>query len=350
MSNEASRDQEQKIAEGEVEKFRSELGPFVTATETTRMPMAFTDARAPDHPIIFANDAFLKLIGYERNEVLAQNFNFFLAGVEEKTLEEVEAAFANPSDKDTEINFHRKDERECWATLFVAPVEDERGDVTQHFLSLIDTTAYKMAEQHAGLLIDELKHRVKNSLMMVQSIVSQAIRNSPDPQAASESIETRIAALSRAHDLLGREKWDGAGLRDLVVEVLAPYREGEGRSARFVVEGDNIRLSPKATLALGMAFNELAANAVKYGALSNDTGTVSIAWTMEAQPDGRWLRLGWRETGGPTVSVPTRRGFGSRLIEHGLARELAGGIELDYPPEGVVCKILVPAPQAVLSG
>jgi PAS domain S-box-containing protein len=351
MSDKAPKDSEQKTAEAEVDEFKKELGPFVVAAETTRMPMAFTDPSKTDNPIIFANDAFLELTGYDRDEILAQSFNFILAaGADETTVCEVEAAFADPSEVEPEIHYRRKDGSECWATLFVAPVKDEQGAIAQYFLSLIDTTQYKVAEQNAALLIDELQHRVKNTLATVQSIVSQAVRNSQDPQTIRTSIETRIAALSRAHDLLGREKWDGAGLNDLVCEVLAPFRAEGNRAQRFTIGGENVRLSPKATLALGMAFNELAANAVKYGALSNDTGTISIEWTMEEQPDGRWLCLHWREAGGPSVTMPKRKGFGSRLIEQGLAHELEGRIKLGYLPEGVVCTIFVPAPRAVLDG
>ncbi len=312
--------------------------------------MVFTDAGKADNPIIFANDAFLKLTGYERNEVLAQNFNFILADADEEILCAIDTAFAGTSDAEPEIRFRRKDGREGWGILFIAPVENKTGDIAQHFLSLMDTTNYKVAEQHAGLLIDDLKHRVKNTLATVQSIVSQAVRSSADSKTMRDSIETRISALARAHDLLSREKWDGAGLGDLVLEVLAPYSQAEGRMNRFKVDGENIRLSPKATVALGMAFNELAANAVKYGAFSNDTGTISIEWTMETQADGRWLCLNWRESGGPPVSVPESTGFGSRLLEQGLARELEGKIKLEYQPEGVVCKIFVPAPRAVLDG
>ena len=351
MSHKAPKDQEQKTAEAEVEEFAKELSPFVVAAEATRMPMAFTDAFKADHPIIYANDAFLELTGYARDEVLAQSFTFILAaGTDEETVRQVEAAFADSSSEEPEVHYRRKDGNECWATLLVAPVKDEKGAVVQHFLSLIDTTRHKVAEQNAALLIDELQHRVKNTLATVQSIVSQAVRNSEDPQAVRESIETRIAALSRSHDLLSRDGWNGAGLYDLVREVLAPFRAAEGRTERFTIEGKNIRLSPKAALALGMALNELAANAVKYGAFSNQAGNISIDWTMKEELNGRWLCLHWRETGGPPVSVPRRRGFGSRLIEQGLAHELGGEIKLDYLSEGVVCTIFVPAPRAVLNG
>jgi two-component sensor histidine kinase len=176
------------------------------------------------------------------------------------------------------------------------------------------------------------------------------VRNSSDPTIVRESIETRIAALSRSHDLLGREKWEGAGLRDLVRESLAPFTVTEGRAERFTIEGEKVRLSPKAALALGIALNELATNAVKYGAFSNEAGTISIKWDLEQKPDGRWLRLHWREKDGPIVSPPTRKGFGSRVIEQGLAHELGGKVELDYQPGGIVCMIDVPAPVAVLDG
>ena len=236
------------------------------------------------------------------------------------------------------------------ATIFVSPVRDKSGKIYEHFVSLVDTTRHQLAREHAAMLIDELNHRVKNTLATVQSIVIQAVRNSSDPAIVRELIETRIAALSRSHDLLGREKWEGAGLRDLVREALAPFSVTEGRTERFTIEGKNIRLSPKATLALGIALNELATNAIKYGAFSNETGAISINWVFDPRPDGRWLCLHWSEKGGPQVSPPTRKGFGSRVIEHGLAHELGGKVKLDYLPGGIVCTIDVPAPQAVLDG
>jgi len=351
MSDKAPKDQEQRIAEAEVKEFKQELGPFVIAAETTRMPMVFTDPRSADNSIIFANDAFLKLTGYDRDEVLAQSFNFLLgSGADEDSRREIDAEFADPSEEGPEIHYRRKDGSPCWASLFVHPVKDEQGEVVQNFVSLVDTTRYKLAERNAALLIDELNHRVKNTLATVQSIVTQALRNSQDPMVVRESIETRIAALSSSHDLLRRAKWDGAGLNDLVREALAPFRATQDRDERITIEGENMRLSPKATLALGIAFNELATNAVKYGALSDEAGTISITWTIEAKPDGRWLCLHWREKGGPPVTQPKRRGFGSRVIEQGLAHELAGKIKLDYLPPGLVCMIDVPAPQAVLDG
>ena len=350
MSDKAPKDQQQKDAEAEVEGFAQELGPFVVAADTTRMPMAFTDAKKPANSIIFANDAFIKLTGYDRDELLAQSFNFLLADPTDRDARsEIAAAFAGKEDC-ADLRYRRKDGSTFCATIFVNPVRDRGGKIYEHFLSLVDTSRHERAREQAGMLIDELNHRVKNTLATVQSIVIQAVRNSSEPQIVRESIETRLAALSRSHDLLGREKWDGAGLHDLVREALAPFSVTEGRSERFTIEGDNVRLSPKATLALGIAVNELATNAVKYGAFSNEAGTISIKWTLEDKVDGRRLCLHWRETGGPPVTAPTRKGFGSRVIEQGLAHELEGKVVLDYPVAGVVCTIDVPAPQAVLDG
>ena len=350
MSDKAHRDQEQKAAEADVQHFKDDLGPFVIAAETTRMPMIFTDAKKPDNPIIYANDSFLKLTGYDRDELLAQSFNFLFADPTDRhVLNEIEAAFAGKEDC-ADIRYRHKDGTTFCATIFVSPVKDKSGKLIERFVSLVDTTRYEQAREHAAMLIDELNHRVKNTLATVQSIVTQAVRNSSDPQTVRESIETRIAALSRSHDLLGREKWQGAGLHDLVVQMLEPFGVTDGHAERFTIEGENIRLSPKVALALGIAFHELATNAVKYGAFSNKAGTVSVEWTLEAKPDGRWLCLHWREKGGPPVTLPTRKGFGSRVIERGLAHELGGKVDLDYQPEGVVCAIDMPAPQAVLNG
>jgi len=347
MSDKALKDREQQVAEAQVEEFRDERGPFVVAAETTRMPMVFTDAKKSDHPIIFANGAFLELTGYDRDELLAQSFNFLLADPSDReALDEVEAAFEG-KEECADIRYRHKDGSTFCATIFVSRVKDKNGKLIEHFLSLVDTTRHERAREHAAMLIDELNHRVKNTLATVQSIVTQAVRNSSDPQVVRESIESRIAALSRSHDLLGREKWEGAGLHDLVVQSLEPFTVTEGRAERFTIDGDNIRLSPKAALALGIAFNELATNAVKYGAFSNEAGTIAIEWTLKGTSDGRLLHLQWRESDGPPVTPPSRRGFGSRVIEQGLAHELGGAVELDYAPSGVVCTIDVPAPQAV---
>jgi PAS domain S-box-containing protein len=343
MSNETKKSAKQAEAEAEVDSFRQELGPFVVAAQATRMPMLFTNAKAPDNPIIFANDAFLSLTGYKRDEVLAKDFNSLMAtGIDREKMTEIEASFANSPETDPEIHYRRKDGSEFWASVLVSPVCDEKGEIVQHFVSFVDLTKHKHDQAHCKMLIDELNHRVKNTLSTVQSIVIQALRTPASPEVVRESVETRLLALSRSHDLLSSEHWEGAGLHDLVDNALEPFRVVEGRAERFVVTGENVLLPPKTTLALAIALHELATNAVKYGAFSNEAGTILIGWKVERGPEGKRLNLRWEEHDGPPVVPPTRKGFGSWVIERGLAHELEGDVELSYSADGVVCAINVP--------
>jgi two-component sensor histidine kinase len=157
---------------------------------------------------------------------------------------------------------------------------------------------------------------------------------------AKQALEGRLIALARAHDVLTKESWEGAELKDIVGQAVAPYTSrGENR---LHVSGPEVRLSPRMALALAMALQELATNAVKYGALANATGEIRITWDVEpALPKPR-LRLRWEESGGPPVQTPTRRGFGSRLIERSLSQELNGIARIEFRPTGIVCTVDAP--------
>ena len=339
---------DQKDAEAEVESFRQRLGPFVVAAETTRMAMVFTDEK-PGHPVIFANDSFLKLSGYQREEVLGKSFPWLLAtGIEPDSMPIIEAAFRGESDVEPEIHYKRKDGSEFWASIFVSPVFDETGAIVQQFVSFVDITKHRQDNARSKMLIDELNHRVKNTLSTVQSIVTQALRRPAGPEAIREAIESRILALSRSHDLLTSGHWEGAGLHDLVVTALHPFAVVAGSAERFTITGDNLPVPPKTALSLAIALHELATNAVKYGAFSNDAGKIDIEWSIVSDPSGNRLLLRWRERDGPPVTPPTRKGFGSWVIERGLAHELGGTVSLDYHGEGVACTIDIPAPVAAV--
>jgi len=340
-----NKSKEQKNAEAEVESFREDLGPFVVAAEKTRMAMVFSDAKESDNPIIFANDSFLSLTGYDRKEVLGQSFNFLMAhGADPEALARIRAEFEGHSDSGSEVLYRRKDGSEFWAAVFISPVRDEDGDIVQYFASFVDLTKHKEEQAQSKMLIDELNHRVKNTLSAVQSIIWQALRTTSDPKVIRESIESRLFALSRSHDLLTRENWASAGLLDVIRDALEPFGVANGRAERIVITGENIRFPPKAALALGIAFNELATNAVKYGAFSNDAGSIVIGWAIEPMPEGDRLILRWREKDGPPVAPPSRKGFGSRVIERGLAHELEGTVDIDYRSDGMICTMSIPAP------
>jgi PAS domain S-box-containing protein len=209
----------------------------------------------------------------------------------------------------------------------------------------IDISDAKNAEEHLLLLIHELNHRVKNTLATVQSIAAQSLRGleGAEADAARAAFEARLLALARVHDVLTRESWEGAELSAVVADAIRPLEAGDGHASRFRVVGPALRLPPRLALSIAMALHELGTNAVKYGALSTEGGCVEISWTVRREAEAH-LFLRWAESGGPLVKKPTRTGFGSRLIERSLARELAGEVTLTYEPSGVVCTINAPVP------
>jgi two-component sensor histidine kinase len=194
----------------------------------------------------------------------------------------------------------------------------------------------RAAEEHQRLLINELNHRVKNTLATVQALASQVQRSTQTPKEAHQSFMARLQALAAAHDVLTHENWQSADLIDLVSGVTNLYQD------RIRVHGSSVRLAPRAALSLAMAFHELATNAAKYGALSNDTGSVQIRWSVGGEPANQHLDLDWWEQSGPLVLPPTRRGFGSRLIKRSLTTELGGSVEMVYDPAGLRCAIRLP--------
>ncbi|MBS0335174.1 MAG: PAS domain-containing protein [Proteobacteria bacterium] len=198
-----------------------------------------------------------------------------------------------------------------------------------------ESAVLREAEEHLRLVINELNHRVKNTLATLQSIGEQTFRNAEDLAQAREKFLGRIMALSSANDLLNAERWAGASLGD----VIGLTTEAD----RTSLDGPAVRLGARTAISLSMALHELATNARKYGAWSRPEGRVTVAWSTTADPrGGERLALEWRERGGPPVKPPAGRGFGSRLIERGLAQELSGEVELRFEPAGLVCRIEAP--------
>jgi PAS domain S-box-containing protein len=220
------------------------------------------------------------------------------------------------------------------------PVLGPEGAVSEWVGVHADITDARRADERRKLLLDELNHRVKNSLATVQSIAMQTLGSAESPAAFNREFNERLMALSHAHNLLTRGEWLGASLREVIAQELTPYQNRDG--SRIALRGGDEQLTPKETLALGMALHELATNAAKYGALSADGGLVDVMWESRQDGAARSLRLTWTERGGPAVGPPRRRGFGSRLIERGLGHELGADAVLSFHPDGVECVIDFP--------
>lgn len=279
----------------------------------------FNYGRRPDEAFTFA-DLIETIHSEDRPRVLAA----------------IEAAIRDGADYDVEYRVVHPSGELRWLHARGRAAQTADGGGARRLAGVsLDITQRKRAEERQKLLVNELNHRVKNSLATVQSIAAQTLRSSASPEFFREAFETRLIALSHTHDLLTRESWEGASLRE-VFDVELHAMASEDRIV-FAYSAD-VRLNPKAAVALGMGIHELTTNAVKYGALSTPEGRVNVTWTV----DQEILRLSWIERGGPAVTPPARRGFGARLLERGLAAELSGGVELTYDASGLVCHMALP--------
>jgi two-component sensor histidine kinase len=202
------------------------------------------------------------------------------------------------------------------------------------------TREREAAAERQRLMMQELNHRVKNMLANVLSIASLTARSADDVATYRARLTERVQGLAKTHDLLSGNEWSGADLRELLASELGLYDDEAGRVR---LEGPAVHLPPRLAVGVGMIAHELTTNAVKYGALASGTGRVEVAWRVDAEPSGqRRLHLSWTEAGGPPVAQPTRQGFGTRMIERGLARELDATVVSDYALEGLRFTLSMP--------
>ncbi len=215
------------------------------------------------------------------------------------------------------------------------PIRDPEGAVIGIFVEGSDVTERVRAEEQRKLLLDELNHRVKNTLATVQSIAAQTVRATPDPVAFRAAFEARLMALSGVHNVLTSANWEGARLDELLGLELSPYG-----AARYRLDGPLVKLSAQEALTFALVTHELATNAAKYGALSTPDGCVRVTWSVTRDDvGGRRLTLDWRESDGPTVVAPTRHGFGSRLIQRSIQVDMDGETTMAFDPDGLRCRI-----------
>ncbi len=229
-----------------------------------------------------------------------------------------------------------------WVLGRAKAVRDKAGQITRWYGSCTDINRIKVAEEQLQLMLGEMNHRVKNSMAMVHAIVSQTLRQAQSLEDARASIQSRIGMMSQAHDRLVKATWTETHIAEVVEAALAPHRMIAGR---LTLSGPDLVIGSKQALALTMALHELATNAIKYGALSGEEGMVRVEWKVQMEGEKPVFHFHWMESGGPAVEKPTRRGFGSRLIEQALAGYFNGTAELKYAPFGLQFEL-----QAPLSG
>ena len=287
-----------------------------------------------DGQVFYMNDAARRLVGLEGIAATSVTMTDFLeAGQIEFIQREVLPTVDRDGNWAGELCFRHVTTGEAIPVLSsVFPITDADGSHIGYGSVTRDYREQKRAEEDLRYLNGELAHRLKNVLAVVQSVAQQTLRCAPDTASASQSLGARLVALGAATDVLTNSAWRSVGLRELATRALAPHGAiGE----RILIDGPPVTLKPEITVAFALALHELATNAIKYGALSNDTGTIALTWTLAGAGDDAAFELTWKERGGPTVIPPQKRGFGSTLIERSLRSYFGGQAATDYNPDGL---------------
>ena len=308
-----------------------------------------------DRRVVSWNAGAKRVLGWTEQEIMGRSADIIFtpedraAGVPER-----EATTALGEGRAENERWHlRRDGTRFWASGLSMPLRDPAARPDAPPLGLLtvmrDQTERRRAEERRTLLANELNHRVKNTLVVVQSLTSLGTRGgSPDLSAFAAAFQRRILALARAHDLLTREDWTGAPLDGVVRASLAPLIADGSRVDLSACDAPGVVLPPGAALTLAMAIHELATNAVRHGALSVEGGRVQLAYVGGDGDGGGGARnaLEWVERGGPPIAgPPVRRGFGLRLLERGLAMQAGMAADIRFEPEGLRCTLRMPPPR-----
>lgn len=310
-----------------------------------RSPQAVAVLLGPDHRSQFTNAAYDRIVG--RTPLPGESVKEFLpdmGGRDFMDLLDGVYQTGEPVEAHAQPAVLKRSPDSAPETLYIdlycQPIRDEAGETIGVFVQGNDVTDKVLADRRQRLMIDELNHRVKNTLATVQSIAMQTARSTPDPARFAETFQARLLALSHTHDLLTRSHWEGADLRAILQHETEAHEP-----SRVLLNGPPVYLPPAAALSLGMVFHELATNAAKYGALSGPEGRVFVDWSI-ADQRARRLALRWQERGGPPAAPGQHKGFGSRLIQRNVRHDLAGEVRTDYSPEGLEVEISIPLDEA----
>ena len=293
---------------------------------------------SPDLIVENWNPGAEALYGYAPHEIIGQPVHVLCPGDDEYKAFEAHAEEVKQCGEalSRDVRRLRKDGSLVEVILCLAPLRNRDGTLTGYAAIAHDITERKAQEKTRQLLVDELNHRVKNTLAMVQSIARLTLRQTKSPEDFATSFTGRIQALAGAHDVLTASSWHGADVASLVRDQLIMGDTGEGR---FSYQGPSLKLDPQTAVGLSLVLHELGTNANKYGALSVANGNVDLSW--ETAESGTMLKLRWQERGGPKVSEPTRRGFGTFIIEQSLS-SLDGEAHIQFDPAGLVCDMWLP--------
>ncbi len=355
MSEDEKQRQVLRAYDDSPQRFRDGLGQdrfsgasgvlFEQAMGQTRMAVCLSDPNAKDQPIVFANRAFIDLTGYDEDEIVGRNCRFLQGpDTDPKSVEKIRTALDNESVVVVELVNYRKDGTRFWNALHLGPIYDDNDNLLYYFGSqwdVSDVHAARADEAHAKAMSRELSHRMKNMFSVIASIVNVTGRMEGNADIAG-AINARIRALGRAYEpTLDDATLGSIEVAHAVRSVLQPY-DPEG--VRFVFAGNGLRAESNVISILGLVLHEMATNAVKYGALSTDTGTIDIRWDVREAVGTRRrsMIIAWLESGGPvSASRPSQSGTGHSIVE-AMLRTADGAIEYDWHPDGLRARVTLP--------
>ncbi len=292
----------------------------------------------PDGNVDFFNSSWYEFTGFPEGSA---NGTGWKAALHPDDVERVAAIWnearrtGEPCEDEYRLKHHSGEFR--WVLTRAQPVKLPDGTILRWLGTSTDIHAIKVADQQRQFMLEEMSHRIKNTLTLVQIIASQTLKNSDDLEEAGDALQQRISTLAIAHDQLVRSEWAKANITQVVDAALAPHRTGLGN---FKISGPDLPIGSSQAVALTMALHELATNAAKYGALSTEVGLVNLHWLAETAGDR--FTLVWEEQGGPPVTQPRRNGFGSKMIEQALTGYFGGASSVTYDPGGLCFELSSP--------
>jgi PAS domain S-box-containing protein len=322
-----------------------------TARRSTEMLFAQFAQASPDVLWIYDVDegrfeyvspSVMEFLGHGPEDVM-RDPNLWLSKVSDADRPAVLGMITNARGQDEPIEYRIiRDGDEIWVRDKAFLLPGDIGDGIRVAGLARDVTLAKRADQQRDLMIGELNHRVKNTLALVQSLATQTLHSADSLEEFEKAFTTRLHALAAAHDLLTDTNWVGTTLHHVIKTAVAPFAMREGRTAHIDIAGPDVWLNSNTAITLALAFHELITNAAKYGALSIESGRVTISWVAKPAPNPTEIDLKWRESGGPAVKPPSRTGFGTMLLKRVLVYESEGKADLSFPTSGVEFNFKLP--------
>jgi len=324
-----------------VEPARPDLRVLFAAVEASGEAILITsaDLDEPGPRIEYVNPAFTRMTGYAAREVVGRTPRLLQGpGTERAVIERMRAALGAGEGFQGEALNYRKDGSTYMVEWLITPVREADGSISRWISAQRDVTHRRAAEDRQGLMVRELHHRVKNTLATVQAVLNATVRSSTSIAEFTRAFSGRIASLAKTHALITEDVDQAVSFEGLLRMELGPYDE----RGRLTLSGPLVILPSETAVPFGMALHEMTTNALRHGALGHPEGRLEVTWRLEVGPDGQVLEWTWNEHGGPPVALPTREGFGSRILRKVLTLQAEAQVDVAYHPDGMRVSIRAP--------